>query len=37
MYSALSEQLAQSAVDVHLKEISEFVHAGEMNKNLLLP
>ncbi len=27
----LSEQLAHSAVDLHLKEISEFLHGSEMN------
>ena len=26
---------AHSAVDLHLKEISEFLHVGEMNKNLI--
>ncbi len=34
---ALSEQLAHSAVDLHLKEISEFLHGSEMNKNPTLP
>ena len=29
----LSEQLAHSAVDLHLEEISEFLHGSEMNKN----
>ncbi len=29
---ALSEQLAHSAVDLRLKEISEFLHGSEMNK-----
>ncbi len=29
----LSEQLAHSAVDLHLKEISEFLHGSEMNEN----
>ncbi len=33
----LSEQLAHSAVDLHLKEISEFIHGSEMNKNPTLP
>ena len=33
----LSEQLAHSAVDLHLKEISEFLHGSEMNKNPTLP
>ena len=28
----LSEQLAHSAVDLRLKEISEFLHGSEMNK-----
>ncbi len=33
----LSEQLAHSAVDLRLKEISEFLHGSEMNKNPTLP
>ncbi len=35
--TALSEQLAHSAVDLRLKEISEFLHGSEMNKNPTLP
>ena len=35
--TTLSEQLAHSAVDLHLKEISEFLHGSEMNKNPTLP
>ncbi len=31
--TTLSEQLAHSAVDLHLKEISEFLHGSEMKKN----
>ena len=31
--STLSEQLAYSAVDLHLKEIREFLHGSEVNKN----
>ncbi len=34
---ALSEQIAHSTVDLHLKEISEFLHGSVMNKNLSLP
>ncbi len=30
-HPTLSEQLAHSAVDLHLKEISEFLHGSEMN------
>ncbi len=29
---ALSEQLAHSAVDLHLKEISKCLHGSDMNK-----
>ncbi len=36
-YDSLSEQLAHSAVDLHLKEISEFPHGSEMNKTPTLP
>ena len=32
-FDALSEQLAHSAVDLHLKEIIEFLYGSEMNKN----
>ncbi len=35
--STLSEQLAHSAVNLHLKEISEFLHGSEVNKNPSLP
>ncbi len=37
LFCALSEQLAHSAVDLRLKEISEFLHGSEMNKNPTLP
>ncbi len=37
MLDALSEQLAHSAVDLHLKEISEFLHGSEVDKNPTLP
>ncbi len=38
MNNTLSEQLAHSAVGLHLKEISsEFLHGSEMNKNPTLP
>ena len=30
--TALSDQLAHSAIDLHLKEISEFLHGSEMIK-----
>ncbi len=33
----LSEQLAHSAVDLRLKEISEFLHGSEIIKNPTLP
>ncbi len=36
-YFTLSEQIAYSAVDLHLKEVSEFLHGSEMNKNPTLP
>ncbi len=36
-YHTLSEQLAHSAVDLRLKEIGEFLHGSEMNKNPTLP
>ncbi len=36
-YPTLSEQLAHSAVDLHLKKISAFLHDSEMNKNPTLP
>ncbi len=35
--TTLSERLAHSAVDLHLKEIGEFLHGSEMNQNLTLP
>ncbi len=35
--ATLSEQLAHSAVDLRLKEISEFLHGSKMNKNPTLP
>ncbi len=37
LVDTLSEQLAHSAVDLRLKEISEFLHGSEMNKNPTLP
>ena len=36
-HSTLSEQIAHSTVDLHLKQISEFLHGSVMNKNLTLP
>ncbi len=36
-FDTISEQLAHPAVDLHLKETSEFLHGSEMNKNLTLP
>ena len=33
----LSEQIARSTVDLHLKEISEFLHGSVMNKDFTLP
>ncbi len=33
----LSEQIAHSTVDLHLKEISEFLHGSMMNKDFTLP
>ncbi len=30
--TTLSEQIAHSTVDLHLKEISEFLHGSAMNK-----
>ncbi len=32
----LSEQIAHSTVDLHLKENSEFLHGSVMNKNVTL-
>ncbi len=33
MSHALSEQIAHSTVDLHLKKISEFLHGSVMNKH----
>ncbi len=35
--STFSEQIGHSTVDLHLKEISEFLHGGVMNKDFTLP
>ncbi len=34
--NTLSEQMAHSTVDLHLKEISEFLHGSVMKKNFTL-
>ncbi len=36
-HHTLSEQIAHSTVDLHLKEISEFLHCSVMNKDFTLP
>ncbi len=35
--ATLSEQITHSTVDLHLKEISEFLHSSVMNKDFTLP
>ncbi len=37
LMSSLSEQIAHSTVDLHLREISGYLHGSVMNKNFTLP
>ncbi len=37
LFHTLSEQIAHSTVDLHLKEINEFLRGSMMNKNFILP